>query len=150
MGSALHWHGYGPWTGSGQELRQAEGSLQRNPGSKPEDMHTFLSSTMPPMQVGHFLLRTRATARERTWTDVDAALAWLAEHYRKYPPVHLPGEGYTDVGLDARMAHSRDGLAHGADAYWEYYIAGFSKVAYGVICCPHAHKTEIPCPLPPS
>lgn len=152
MRTTLHWHGYGPWTGSGQELRDGEGKGLRNPGRDPGDpaTPTFLASTMPPMQLGHYLLRKTATSRPRTWTDIDQAMQWMADLYDKHPPVYLPDEGYSDCGLEARLLHSRTGLIHGSDAYWSYYLRNFNKVAYGVICCPHSHLRDIPCPLPPS
>lgn len=40
------------------------------------------------MQLGHYLLRP--STAERTWTDVDTALDWLAKMHAEHPPAAAP------------------------------------------------------------
>ena len=148
--SALHYHGFMPWTGTAAELKSGEGGGQRRPGPDDSPTSTFLGSSMPPMQLGHYLLRRNAVSRDRTWTTVDPALNWMADIYRRNPPVNLPAEKYVPLPLEAYLMHSRPWLLAGTDALWEYYLPGFSKIAYAVICCPHAFHGTIACPLPPA
>ncbi|GLY08195.1 hypothetical protein [Actinoplanes sp. NBRC 101535] len=143
----LHWHGYGPWTGSADTLRAQEHQRRPGPALTPMDpaTGTFLGNSLPPMQTGHWLLRRTQTTADQTWTDVDDVLAWLTKQYAAHPPTPL--DSYLD--LDARLDHSRAGLLGGADAWWHYYTGGGIAV-YSAICCPHRHLTQIPCPLKPS
>jgi hypothetical protein len=149
MKSVRHWHGYGPWTGTSEQLR---GEASRRPGRDPADAATqaFIAATIPPMQLGHYLLRRRDTTAARTWTSVDDAMDWLGKTYAAHPPLTLADGAQAYVDLEARRRYTRDGLHHGVDAFWLYYTAGFGVVAYAVICCPHKHLTTIPCPLPPA
>ncbi|MEU5554084.1 hypothetical protein ABZ738_30355 [Micromonospora sp. NPDC047793] len=107
----------------------------------------FVQATIPSIETGHYLLRRSQTARERTWSDVDGALGWLAETYAKHPPdrtlSYLPQE--------ARLHHTRTGLMAGSDAVWHYTtsVGADRVIVYVVICCPHRHHTRTPCPLPP-
>ncbi|MGX1301307.1 hypothetical protein RKD35_002795 [Streptomyces albogriseolus] len=81
---AGHWHGFGPWIGSGDTYRQ-EG--RRRPGEHPGDpqTRTFLEEKLPPMMTGHWLMRRRQVAA--TWTDVEEAVAWLKAQYATYSPL---------------------------------------------------------------
>ncbi|MEV6638087.1 hypothetical protein AB0M54_45930 [Actinoplanes sp. NPDC051470] len=71
---------------------------------------------------------------------------WLVEMYGKHPP----GETFDYVSLDARIEHSRDGLENGSDAIWHYGTSTSQVVVFVVICCPHRHHIQTPCPLPPT
>lgn len=147
MTSAPHWHGYGPWTGP-HDIFAMKNDHQRRPGP---DLHgpqalSFISSSVPPLQNGHYLLRRAQTKRQLTWVDVDAVLAWLVERYAEYPPD--PKLSYQT--LEARIEHSRKGLLGGSDGVWHYSQAGDRVVVYAAICCPHRHHAQTPCPLPPS
>lgn len=149
MGSARHWHGFAPWTGPTETLKREESA--RRPGREPGDIATqaFLSSTLPPLQLGHYLLRRREASAGRTWTTAEEAVRWLADTYNRHPPVERQ-DGQAWVALDARKRHSCDGLIHGSDALWHYETRGGTTVVYAVICCPHSHMPQIPCPCPPS
>ncbi|MEU4155658.1 hypothetical protein [Actinoplanes sp. NPDC026670] len=106
----------------------------------------FISSEVPPVATGNYLLRRRQTTRQTTWTEVDEAMAWLVMNYESRPPNPI----LTYEPLQAKVEHSRDGLLNGADAVWHYALAGWSVLVMAVICCPHRHHTTTPCPLPPN
>lgn len=152
MSGDRHWHGYGPWSGSADALRDE--SLRR-PGQDPNDAQTraFLASEMPPVQLGHYRLRRSQTSQDRTWTDVDHAVDWLEAIFRKNPARvggddTLEGYGHT---LTQKLDWSREALSLGDTAYWHYYLPSFSVVAFAVLSCPpHYFHREIPCPLPPA
>ena len=109
-----------------------------------------MASTLPPLQLGHYLLRRRDTTAARTWTNVDDAMDWLGTTHAAHPPLTLSNGSQAYPALQARRRHTRDGLHHGVDAFWLYYTTKFGVVACAVICCPHRHMTTSPCPLPPS
>ncbi|MFI7608740.1 hypothetical protein ACIBTV_26830 [Micromonospora sp. NPDC049366] len=146
---ALHWHGYGPWTGPHQTFGR-DHDHERRPGPTPADAQTsaFITGSTPPLENGHYLLRRGQTKPELTWTDVQGALDWLAGTYDRQPP----DERLSYVDLAARLAHTRAGLEGGADAVWHYtQSVGANRVAvFAVICCPHRHHARTPCPLPPN
>jgi len=151
-----HWHGY-LWIGSSKDL-QDESLRWPGPPGTPATQE-FLRSSLPPMRLGHHLLRRNAVSADLTWTGVDETIDWMAATYKRHPPmdgdVGFPAVSgaaplASDVGLDARKVTSRDGLVNGVDAYWQYYInPNGGVVAYAAICCPHTHLPKIPCPLPP-
>ncbi|MET8147603.1 hypothetical protein ACIBSW_06720 [Actinoplanes sp. NPDC049668] len=151
-----HWHGY-IWTGPGKDLRN---EFLRRPGALgTPDRQEFMRSALPPLHLGHYLLRRTATTQDRTWTDPDEAIGWMASTYLQHPP--LTGDGgfpavagwvpvASDVGVEARRKTSRDALINGVDASWGYWTStGGAFVSYSAICCPNTHFPEIPCPLPP-
>lgn len=144
-----HWHGYGPWIGQHQ-LFGREHDHERRPGPQPGDVATaaFIRATSPPLETGHYLLRRDQTARERTWVNVQDALAWLAETYAQHPP----DAALSYIELADRLRWTREGLEGGADAMWHMTASlGANRVVcYSVICCPHRHHTRTPCPLPPN
>ncbi|MER5771013.1 hypothetical protein [Streptomyces sp. NPDC001985] len=137
-----HWHGYGPWTGSRDTYAQ---EALRRPGSHPEDPHTraFIASPLPPMQTGHWLLRTGQTTPDRTWSALSQALAWLAEIHAAHPPHgRYPG-------VDIKLAHARDALPRGTDVVWVHYTRTQHLVSLSVVCCPQRFHPGIPCPGAP-
>ena len=148
MTAEAHWHGYGPWTGS-HTLTERSNDHLRRPGPEPNDPATaaFLQNTIPPLENGHYLLRRAQTARDRTWTDVNDAMNWLCETYQRHPPD--PEVQYGDP--EQRLFTTREGLVGGSDAIWHYTTSysGDRIVVFAVICCPHRHKINMPCPLPP-
>jgi hypothetical protein len=147
MRAQQHWHGFGPWTGQSATLKD-EGP--RRPGPDPAALQAFLANDLPAMQTGHYLLRRRAVSADRTWITVEGAMRWLTQQYAAHPPIQDNGEHQAYVDLQARINTTCDGLMNGVDAVWWYYTAGFSVAISAVVCCPHAHLKQIPCPLPPS
>ena len=149
MTDRAHWHGYGPWTGPHAFIDRSN-DHQRRPGGSSGDPDTqaFVQNTIPPLETGHYLLRRGQTARERTWSAVDGALHWLADMYQRHPPASELGY----LTLDARIEHTRSGLEGGVDAVWHYTVsvAGDRVAVFVVICCPHRHHLQTPCPLPPA
>ncbi len=135
MTQQLHWHGYGPYRGR-ILTRDDEPKRRTNRAAAAND-------EIPPMQLGHYLTSRRATAAERTWTDVNQALDWLAQVAADNPP----------AGSYALITDNRPGkraqLLGGSDIYHQYYTGTSSMAAYAIICCPHAHLT-VTCPLPPA
>ncbi len=138
-----HWHGYGPWTGPAAELRQ-EGARRPGQAANSQETLAFVASKLPPMQTGHYLMRPRQASADRTWTDVEQALDWLAKTVADHPP-------HGDyVPADTAREHDRAQLLGGADVYRQYYTGNAAVAAFGIIACPHAHLAGIRCPLPPS
>jgi hypothetical protein len=120
-----HWHGY-LWTGSSKDLKDE--SLRRPGAPGTPATQEFLRSSLPPMRLGHYLLRRYAVSADLTWTGADKAIDWMAATYKRHPPmdgdVGFPAASgaaslASDVGLDARKVTSRDGLVNGVDAYWQ-------------------------------
>lgn len=142
MDAMRHWHGY-EWAGSPTELREDN---RRRPSKIPAELPEFMSSAVPPIQTGHWLLRRRDAAASRTWTDVDDVVTWLTARYERNPP----SAQLSYISLDERTATTRDGLLHGVDAWWEYYTGGMGVFVAAAICCPHAHLRALLCPMPPS
>lgn len=144
MAAVLHWHGYS-WMGSSAELKDE--SLRR-PG-KPgiPQWQAFIRGTLPPLQTGYYLLRRPGS--DLTWTDPDKAIGWLVERYQQHTPSTREDGGAAYVPLDQRVVTSRDGLVNAVDAWWQYYTPGMGQALFAAICCPHAHLSDLPCPVPP-
>ncbi|MDG4792395.1 hypothetical protein [Micromonospora sp. WMMD1082] len=140
-----HWHGFGPWTGPRSEFAK-EGP--RRPGAQPGDADTqiFLGNTMTPVETGHWLLRRNQAARERTWTDVADAGAWM-KRVREANPADLSGGPLLMV--EELVEQNCASLRLGSDAVWGYYTPVFSYVSFAVVCCPSRFFPDIACPLPP-
>ncbi|GAA3626158.1 hypothetical protein ACG5V6_18070 [Streptomyces chitinivorans] len=143
-----HWHGFGPWVGSGTEYA---GEGPRRPGSTPGDPRTqaFLASAVPPTMTGHWLLRRAQAARGRTWTEVEAAVAWLEKNHADNPPKARDDGGRSYVGVETKAGYARDALPRGVDVTWGYWTASGSMASFSVVCCPNRHHPHTPCPLPP-
>ncbi|AXI78482.1 hypothetical protein C7M71_014625 [Peterkaempfera bronchialis] len=146
MGWQGHWHGYG-WVGSGEEYRK---EFLRRPGP-PGDPSTaaFMTSRLPPMMTGHWLLKRAQTASDQTWGDVDEAIAWLRARYEDNPPYLRESGGRAGLPLVAKIEYARVTLPLGVDVVWGYWTHSQSMAHYAVICCPSRHH-DIPCPMPPS
>lgn len=144
-----HWHGYGPWTGSRDTYGQ-EGL--RRPGTFPhdEETRTFLAQTLPPMEVGHWLMRRNQTAADRTWVNAPDAVDWLKKTYAANPPFVREDGKRAYLDLDTRIRYSEDSLSHGVDVCWVHYTKSSNLVSFSVVCCPHRFHPQTPCPLPPS
>ncbi|MFI1963704.1 hypothetical protein ACH429_06120 [Streptomyces pathocidini] len=144
-----HWHGYGPWVGSGAEYAK-EGV--RRPGPLPNDPQTqaFMTARTPPMMTGHALLRRGQAAADRTWADVEHAVTWLQKCYAENPPLSREDGKTAYLELDGKTAYARDVLPRGVDVAWAYWMNSGSLASYSVVCCPSLHHPEIPCPLPPT
>ncbi|MDT0341582.1 hypothetical protein [Streptomyces litchfieldiae] len=143
-----HWHGYGPWIGT----RDSYGAENlRRPGTSPNDEQTrvFLSQTLPPMQLGHWLMRRDQTAADRTWTEVTGAVNWLRESYDANPPMERDDGRQAYVDLDTKTRYAADSLPRGVDVSWVHYMRSQNLVSFSVVCCPHRFHPRTPCPLPP-
>ncbi|MBT2445043.1 hypothetical protein J7E93_34135 [Streptomyces sp. ISL-36] len=153
MAGKPHFHGYGPWIGS-RDAYGAEG--RRRPGLEPGDMQTreFLASSLPPMQVRHWLMRKDQTARERTWTSAAEAVAWLRRVYEENPPFIRDDSGRAYLSLEDKATAALEALSRGSDAVWVYYTKASSLASFSVVCCPHRPFSTIDpiitCPLPPT
>ncbi|MEU9115759.1 hypothetical protein AB0D04_29265 [Streptomyces sp. NPDC048483] len=143
-----HWHGYGAWVGSGKEYGR-EGL--RRPGRHPGDEQTraFLASPLPPMMVGHWLLRRDQTAAERTWTRAVDAVSWLKGIYRENLPLDREDGRTAYCGLHVKTAYALDALPRGVDVTWAYWMTSGSLTSYSVVACPNRPHPDIACPLPP-
>lgn len=134
-----HWHGFEPWVGPRDEFKDH----LRRPGKDPRDEQTvaFLSNSMTPLMLGHSLLRKSQVARDRTWTDVEAALDWYRKTWLRHPA------GGDMLPLDKTIEYGRGHLLRGSDVCAGYYTPGFSFVSFAIICCPNRFFPNIPCPL---
>jgi hypothetical protein len=144
----MHWHGYGPWVGTRSEYGN---EALRRPGRDPNDeqTRTFLGSSLPPIQTGHALLRRNQTAAGRTWTAPGDALDWLRSCYARHPPIERGDGKQAYLDLDTQLEYAESGLGIGLDVVWAYYTGSQGFASLQVICCPHRHLPNIPCPLPP-
>jgi hypothetical protein len=149
MSGVRHWHGFGPWTGSRNEYGN---EALRRPGLDPNDERTraFISSTLPPVQTGHSLMRPRQTSADRTWTNVEGALHWLRHTHDAHLPVQLASGEQAYLDLESKLKHAEESLLGGADVVWAYYTRpSYGFVSFEVICCPHAFFPDLACPRPP-
>ncbi|MEU1624292.1 hypothetical protein ABZ746_02905 [Streptomyces sp. NPDC020096] len=148
MGWDGHWHGYG-WIGSGEEYRKEN---LRRPGREPGDPNTltFLSSPLPPIMTGHWLLKKRCAAADRTWTEAKQAVAWLRKCYEANPPFVCADGGWAYVDLEVKIEYALDMLPRGVDATWVHWVQSQALFSHSIVCCPSHHHPEIPCPLPPT
>lgn len=141
---AGHWHGFGPWIGSGDTYRQ-EG--RRRPGEHPGDpqTRTFLEEKLPPMMTGHWLMRRRQVAA--TWTDVEEAVAWLKAQYATYSPLVREDGKAAYCSLEWKVECALDALPRGVDVTWGYWTQSRMLASYSVVACPNLFQQGIPCPV---
>ncbi|MFI6706608.1 hypothetical protein ACIBF7_09270 [Nonomuraea sp. NPDC050478] len=128
----MHWHAY-QWTGPGTERAN---EADRRPTS-PE----FLTSLLPPMRTGDWLLKHRSRMAA-TFEEVAAAVVWMADEYAKARTALLPPE---QIPVNERLDTARDLLPRGVDVQWGEWLHGGRFVTIGVICCPNRHAPH-PCP----
>lgn len=139
-----HWHGFGPWTGSGESYRE-EGRRRPGVGSDPQT-NAFLEEKLPPMMTGHWLMRRSQVAE--TWTRAEDAVAWLQARYAEIPPVEREDGKAAYCSVEWRVAYALDVLPRGKDAVWSYWTRSRMLTSYAVVCCPHLFHPTVPCPLP--
>ncbi|MEU3754526.1 hypothetical protein AB0H17_17420 [Streptomyces olivoreticuli] len=163
-----HWHGYGPWVGLPAVYAHEGNRRPAHPNGPPtptsaDDKATqrvhdryreaaaeFRTGNVPPLMTGHWLLKQSRTAADRTWADIDIALAWLTKHYQENPPLE-PEDGKTAYcSLDIKLEYASDVLPRGVDVSWVHYGKSQNLLSLSVVCCPNRFHPEIPCPLPPS
>lgn len=128
----MHYHGFGPWTGTRDEYAR-EGL--RVPGHP-----AFGTIAMPPVQTGHALLRPRLV--RGTWEAPGGAVEWLRRTYAAYPPGRPSGtpEDWFEI--------QEDSLTRGSDVVWGYYLASGAYCTYSAVCCPNKFCPGITCPDP--
>ncbi|MGW3910546.1 hypothetical protein ACWEBX_03325 [Streptomyces sp. NPDC005070] len=138
----MHWHGFGPWIGTGKEYGK---EALRRPGRGPGDGQTaaFLASRVPSMQTGHALMRTGLVAG--TWTDVRDAVDWLAGLYGTAQPIERTDGGIAYLDADTKASYALDALPRGLDVVWAYWTQSRLLASYSVVCCPH-RDIDVPCP----
>lgn len=143
-----HWHGFGPWVGSGAEYGR-EG--QRRPGPTPNDLvtKTFLESKVPPIMTGHWLLRRTQASQERTWTVAEDAVAWLEKQYADHPPMIRSDGKQSYTTVEVKVGYAQEALPRGIDLTWAYWTT-HSLVSFSVVGCRNIHHPKIACPFPPS
>lgn len=139
-----HWHGY-HWKGDSREYFQE--SLRR-PGKTPGDAQTraFMTSSLPPMQTGHWLLKREQADLTLAWRNPAQAVAWLRERHAAHPP----NRRGTWPDLDLMASGAADHLPRGVDVTWAYWTTHASLSSASVVCCPNRFHPHTPCPLPPS
>lgn len=115
-----------------------------------EAAHEFQTSNLPPLMTGHWLLKATQSAADRTWTNVDVALAWLTKRYREAPPFERGDGEAASCTLDNKLEYAADVLPRGVDVSWVHYVASQNIVSLSVVCCPSHFHPEISCPLPPT
>lgn len=163
-----HWHGYGPWIGTGAAYAQEGNRRPPHPGgppqqASPEDKAAyrvleryreaaadFQAGNLPPLMTGHWLLKRTQSAADRTWTDVGIALAWLTKHYEENPPFGREDGRQAYCGLEEKLEYACDVLPRGVDVSWVHYTKSKSLFSLSAVCCPNRFHPDVPCPLPPS
>lgn len=156
-----HWHGYG-WTGTPVNYaregnRRPPYPVPPPPEAKEEEKvryrdaaNEFLTSNLPPLMTGHWLLKRNQSAADCTWTNADVALAWLTKRYQESPPFEREDGKVAYCALDQKLEYAADVLPRGVDVSWVHYTRSQSMVSLSVVCCPNHFHPDIPCPLPPS
>ncbi|MFF8992370.1 hypothetical protein ACF09H_21020 [Streptomyces sp. NPDC014983] len=154
-----HWHGF-VWIGAPQRYaregdRRPAHAVQPAPGADHADRYReaageFVGGGLPPLMSGHWLMKRGQLARERTWTDVGDAVAWLKRHYTGNPPYERPDGARTYVELDAKVGYAVDVLPRGVDVSWVHYTPSRTLLSASVVCCPNLFHPAPACPLPPS
>ncbi|GGZ25901.1 hypothetical protein GCM10010387_19360 [Streptomyces inusitatus] len=156
-----HWHGYG-WTGTPVSYaregnRRPPYPVPPPPEAKEEDKaryrdaaNEFLTSNLPPLMTGHWLLKRNQSAEEFTWTNPESALAWLIKRHQESSPFeHADGKA-AYCALEQKLEHAADALPRGVDVSWVHYTRSQTMVSLSVVCCPNRFHPDIPCPFPPS
>lgn len=154
-----HWHGF-VWIGAPQRYaregdRRPAHAVQPAPEADHADRYReaageFVGGGLPPLMSGHWLMKRGQFARERTWTDVGDAVAWLKRHYTGNPPYERPDGARTYVELDAKVGYAVDVLPRGVDVSWVHYTPSRTLLSASVVCCPNLFHPALACPLPPS
>ncbi|MEV5047321.1 hypothetical protein AB0N20_22465 [Streptomyces griseoincarnatus] len=139
-----HWHGFGPWVGSGREYAQ-EG--QRRPGAVAGlATETFLRDKRPPMMTGWWLMRRGQVAA--TWEDDPRpAVAWLEQQYAAHPPMTREDGRQAYASLEWKRAYALDQLPRGRDITWGYWTSAGSLASFSVVSCPNRFHPDLPCPV---
>ncbi|WP_328434609.1 hypothetical protein [Streptomyces sp. NBC_00425] len=141
-----HWHGFGPWIGSGQSHKEES---RRRPGQGARDPQTelFVRDKRPPMMTGHWLMKTDQVAG--TWTSVEDAVAWLQERYEAAPPMVRDDGKAAYVELPDKIRYALDVLPRGVDVTWCYWTQTRMLASYSVVCCRNLAQHHLACPSPP-
>lgn len=139
-----HWHGFGPWVGSGQEY--AREGARRPGGVEGLASEAFLHDRRPPMMTGWWLMR-RAQVAAMWEGDPRLAVAWLEEQYAAHPPVRREGGLLAYVPLEAKRAFALDQLPRGGDVTWGYWTPSQAVASFSVVSCPNRFHPDLPCPL---
>jgi len=137
--AGLHWHGF-LWKGNGNLLYSYKNQAERTEKNRPE----FMASSLPAEMVGENLLRPRTVVG--TWTDSAEAAAWMRQQWDENTPTE------THVDPDDRQDYAAVTLSHGEDDIWRWWMPkppGPSMVNVMVVSCPHKHRPDIVCPVPP-
>ncbi|MDQ8701191.1 hypothetical protein RCO28_01645 [Streptomyces sp. LHD-70] len=142
-----HWHGFGPWVGDGKSYAN---EAVRRPADLSGAHVEFIQSRVPPLMTGLWLMRPAQAVRERTWTHVGDAIAWLTDTYKQHPPLESPDGATAYVGHEVKTAYARDALPRGVDVVWAYWLRGQTIASYAVVCCPNFFHKSLPCPCPPN
>ncbi|MEU3049936.1 hypothetical protein ABZ705_26085 [Streptomyces sp. NPDC006984] len=110
----------------------------------------FQTGNVPPLMTGHWLLKKNQATADRTWTDVDPAMAWLTKHYEANLPYERTDDLQAYGSLENKLEYAVDVLPRGVDVSWVHYTASKNLWSVNVVCCPNRFHPDIPCPLPPS
>ncbi|QMU72110.1 hypothetical protein [Streptacidiphilus sp. P02-A3a] len=134
----IHWHAF-HWKGPSGKLLLFKYQNERVPGT-PE----FQTSTTPPEALVHHLLKPQLV--RATFTDVDAASAWMREQWEADPPQ----ETYKNPDNCQKFARRMIELGKDTIWSWDWPRTGdnVSVRAY-MITCPNPADLGIRCPAPP-
>ena len=120
----MHWHAF---TYTGQE--RPKDSEARNP-----------QSATPPNTISMWFRKPR-TMMAATFTDAEAAHAWLGRELTGSPPPE------TAISVPVHLGKARECLERKDDAYVGYYTATGRFLVRAVLVCPHTREH---CPDPPT
>lgn len=154
MGSNGHLHGFGPWVGSGEDYKQEHlrrpGVIGSSGGSVGPgvfvERQAFITSKLPPMMTGHWLLKRDQVAG--TWEDPAAAVEWLTGWWKTLQPMEGAEGRHAYPCVEEKIPYALDALGRGVDVTWCYWTRTRMLVSYSVVACANRFFPKIPCPAP--
>ncbi|MEV6777581.1 hypothetical protein [Streptomyces syringium] len=152
----MHHHGYA-WLGEKKTFDKE--SLRRPPGQAPTATSTqdvldryrdavseFPTSTVPPLQTAHWLMKPASMVRG-TWEEPNKAGDWLGLQLAEFAPRFTTVAEREVTRLAVLVKASVERLMWGGDVSLGHYLTGtvFHSVAL-VTCSPNRVSPDLPCP----
>lgn len=153
----MHHHGYA-WIGEKKAFDKE--SIRRPPGQAPtatstqevldryrEAVAEFPTSTLPPLQTAHWLMKPPSMVRG-TWEDPKEAGGWLGLQLGEFAPRFAVEAERETTRLVLLVKAAVERLAWGGDVSLGHYLQGavFHSVAL-VTCSPNRSAPDLPCPI---
>ncbi|MET9646500.1 hypothetical protein AB0K71_11645 [Streptomyces syringium] len=153
----MHHHGYA-WIGEKKAFDKE--SIRRPPGQAPtatsaqevldryrEAVAEFPTSTVPPLQTAHWLMKPPSMVRG-TWEEPEEAGGWLELQLIEFSPRFAVEAERDATRLALLVKAAVERLAWGGDVSIGHYLQGavFHSVAL-VTCSPNRSAPDLPCPI---